>query len=331
VIRNLGAMTVAGLMTLMALTGCTTGTAVPTQGGASTPGQASGTLTKLNVAVVPSLDTNGLLEIARTKRYLADAGLELNVVPLDSGPNAITGVVAGQYDIAATAYAPPLLALGQGAPVRLVSNTGSVGADGTNGGVLVRADSGVSSWRDLAGKKVATNAPRSLLSLTVPAAVQKDGGDPSGIQIVPLPFNQIPKAVESGQVDAGAILEPFLTDGLTQYPSLKNLGDSTHAVLPEGSGAGAFVTSQATKEKKAAELARFKDAITKAMDYGNAHPDEVRAAGAPQAGLSAEQAKKLPLGTFTSKVTAQDLQPLVDLMVEHKWVTTAPDLSVFLP
>ena len=132
-------------------------------------------------------------------------------------------------------------------------------------------DSGITSWKDLAGKKIASNAPRSLFSLTVPAAIAADGGDASGIEIVPLPFNQIAKAVADGQVDAGVSLEPFLTAGLSEYPELTDVGDSIAAVLPEGSGSGPYFTSVATGEAKRAAIDAFAAVMAKTIAYANEH------------------------------------------------------------
>jgi NitT/TauT family transport system substrate-binding protein len=291
--------------------------------------EGSGEVTPLILGAVPSLDL-GLIEVAKEQGLFEQAGVSVEIVPVDSGPNVVTGVVAGQYDIGSTAYAPPLLALAEGAPLTLVSSVGTVGPDGSNGGLLVKQDSGIATWKDLAGKKIASNAPRSLFSLTVPAAITADGGDASGIEIVPLPFNQIPKAVADGQVDAGVVLEPFLTAGLAEYPDLVNLGDSIHAVLPEGSGSGLYFTSADTDEAKGPAIQAFQQAIAEAIVYANENLDEVKAAGAPQAGLTAEQAAALPLTAFQSEIAEADLQELLALMVKFGWITEAPDLSTFL-
>jgi NitT/TauT family transport system substrate-binding protein len=310
----------------------TTSSSAPASSGPASAEQtsgASGEVTPLIVGAVPSLDL-GLIEVAKQQGLFEQAGVSVEIIPVDSGPNVVTGVVAGQYDIGSTAYAPPLLALSEGAPLVFVNNVGTVGPDGSNGGLLVRQDSGVATWKDLAGKKIASNAPRSLFSLTVPAAIAAEGGDASGIEIVPLPFNQIPKAVADGQVDAGVVLEPFLTAGLSEFPDLVNLGDSIHAVLPEGSGSGLYFTSADTDAAKAEAIDGFRQAIAEAIVYANENPDEVKAAGAPLAGLTPEQASALPLSPFQAEISATDLQSLLDLMVEFGWITQAPDLTTFL-
>lgn len=287
------------------------------------------TVTKLTVGAVPSLDL-GLIQVARNRGFLKAAGLDVAIVPVDSGPNVVTGVVAGQYDIGSTAYAPPLLALANGAPVRYLSNVGTVGRTGTNGGTLVRKDSGITTWKDLAGKRIASNAPRSLFSLTVPAAIAAAGGDASRIQIVPLPFSEIPKAVSEGKVDAGVALEPFLTKGLAEYTNLTNIGDSIAAVLPKGSGSGVYFTSDATAASKAKALRAFATVIRRTIVFANAHPDAVKLAGASQAGLTKPQALAIATNRYTADIEPLDLGSLINLMIKFRWFTNAPDLLKFL-
>lgn len=306
--------------------------AAPTTGAGSSGDQPSATaeeLTTIIVGSVPSLSL-GLIEVAKSQGLFDNAGISVEIVPVDSGPNVVTGVVAGQYDIGSTAYAPPLLALAEGAPLALVSGVDTVGPDGSNGGTLVKNDSGITSWKDLAGKKIASNAPRSLFSLTIPAAIAADGGDPSAIEIVPLPFNQIPKAVADGQVDAGVVLEPFLTAGLNEFPDLVNLGDSIAAVLPEGSGSGLYFTSASTAQAKGPAIQAFQQAIAEAITYANANIDEVKAAGAAQAGLTPEQAAALPLSSFQATISDAELTSLLELMVKFGWISSVPDLTAFL-
>ncbi|MGK2956124.1 MAG: ABC transporter substrate-binding protein [Solirubrobacterales bacterium] len=302
----------------------------PTTAASSSEDTGSSDLETLRVGVVPSLDL-GVVSAGEKQGYFEEEGLKLEISPVDAGPTIVTGIVADQYDIGWTAYAPPLLAIGEGAaPLKLVSNSSVQGPEGDNGGTLIRKDSGIESWKDLAGKKIGTNAPRSLFSLTIPAAIAKDGGDPSDIELVPLPFTAIGKAVADGQIDAGVALEPFLSGATSEFPDLTNLGDSTAYVLPEGSPSAAYFTSESIAESKAEAIAGFKTAFDKSVTYAEKNPDEVKALGGELAGIPPEVAAKLPLAPPATKVTAADLDPMLDLMVEFDWIKEKPDLTSFL-
>lgn len=334
-------VTLTSLAAAALLAACSSGSAATGTSSAAAPSTASPSVdstapeaptevTTVVLGSVPSIEL-GVIEVAREQGFLAEAGIDVEIVPVDSGPNVVTGVVAGQYDVGWTAYAPPLLALAEGAPLKFVAGLGTVGESGTNGGLLVKADSGIQTWSDLSGKAIATNAPRSLFSLTVPVAIDRDGGDSSGIELVPLPFNQIAKAVADGQVDAGVVLEPFLTAGLAEHPDLVNLGDSTAEVLPLDSGSSLFFTSTDTEAAKPEVIAAFQSALLKTYEYANANLSEVQVAGAPLAGLDPDKALEIPIRPFKAEVSPEDLRVLLDLMIEYAWITQAPDLTVFLP
>ena len=80
------------------------------------------------------------------------------------------------------------------------SSTGN-GQEDVNA-VLVNKDSTLQSPKDLAGKKVAINSLNNIGDTTIRNAVEKDGGDPSKIQFVELPFPEMPAQLAAGNVDA---------------------------------------------------------------------------------------------------------------------------------
>lgn len=308
---------------LAAATGCS-----PSNTDAA-PSGAAGSGMHLKVGVVPGIDV-GLLDIAIEKGYFKDEGLELDLTDVQ-GPQVVTGVVSGQFDLAYAAYAPPLLALASGTKLKVVSGLATIGAEGHNGGTLVRSDAGVSRWKDLQGRTVAATSPRSLTALTLQAAINKDGGDPSKpVKIVPLPQAQVARAVSEGTVDAAAVAAPFDVQGTEQFPNLKILGDSTAFVLPEGSAYTGFFTTDKVQGSMGDAIKAFQAGMVKAVEYGNANPKEVKLKGAARAGLDEAQALTLPDSHFSVDVDAASLQILVDAMVQQKWITKAPDLASFV-
>ena len=64
--------------------------------------------------------------------------------------------------------------------------------------------------KDLAGKKIAVNTQKNIGDTTVRESVRKDGGDPSNIKFVEMPFANMPAALEKGDIDAAWVVEPSL-------------------------------------------------------------------------------------------------------------------------
>jgi NitT/TauT family transport system substrate-binding protein len=291
---------------------------------------ASGETLIVKIGAIPSIDY-GVIKVGEVQRFFAKQNVKVEITNVDGGPNVVTGVIAGQYDVGWTGYAPVLLAVAAGnTDLKVVSNIGLWGQKGENGGILVRRQSGITSFAGLAGKKVATNAPRSVLTLTALAAVAKAGGDPSRIELVTLPFAQIAKAVADEQVDAGVTVEPHQSKGLQQFPDLINLGDTPAEVLEPGSPSGVVFAKKNLGGEKKAAVDSFQAAIKETLAYADRHPDEVKAAGAPLAGLSPADAAVLPTVDYRSEVTAAQLAPLVALMRQYGWLKNDVDLASFV-
>jgi NitT/TauT family transport system substrate-binding protein len=302
-------------------------TATPTSAAPATVAEKK--LTKLNLGVVPVIDL-GVIKLGETKGFFKDRGIELNWTQLDAGPNVVTGVISKQFDIGFTAYAPPLLAVANGQPLRMVSNLAVTGTGNENGEIYTRKDSGITRFRDLTGKTLASNAPRSVLSLLGPAAVSSDGGDGTKVKIVPVPFGEMGRAVSEGKVDAAFLTEPFITKAKSEYSNLVSVGDAISFALPPESPSTLIFTSESTLKDKAEAMKAFKAGLLEAIEYTNTHKAEFQTAGASVAGLTTELAKTLPVLKFRSKITATELKPLADLMVKFNWVEKAPDVTLFI-
>lgn len=313
----------------LAMVACTTTGADDGSGAKSTASSTDNGLQTVKIGIVPTLDL-GFLTVGEEQGYFAEQGLALDITPVDSGPNVITGLVAGQYDLGYTAYAPPLVAVGSGQDLRLAEHLGGIAAKGENGGIFVRKGSGITRWKDLEGAKFGTNAPRSFGVLWLQKAIADDGGDPSKLELVPLPFNQIADNVASGKLDAGLGLQPYLAQGLKQHSNLTDLGDAAAAAFAPGTPSGGIFTAATTLAAKPEIFTKFKAAFTKSIEYGNAHLNEVRAAGATLSGLSAEQAALIPLQKVDTDVTAASFEPLLAAMKKFGWISTDIDINKFV-
>ncbi|BFU43169.1 ABC transporter substrate-binding protein [Krasilnikovia sp. MM14-A1004] len=315
-------LALAAIVTLLVTTACSTGGEADTS--------ASGAPLTVRIGAVPTIQY-GVIKLGEARGFFNEQGVRVEITNVDSGPNVVTGVVAGQYDVGWTAYAPVLLAVAAGnAGLRVVSNLALSGARGTNSGLLVRRDSAITSFAGLAGKKVATNAQRSALTLTTLAAVARAGGDPDTIEFQALPLGQIAKAVAAKQVDAGLTVEPYQSKARKQFSELADLGDTVADVLPPGTPSVLVFGKKGLSGDRKIAVERFQTAIREAIAYANSHQAEVKAAGAPLAGLNAEEAAAMPDITYRSDVTPAQIAPLVALMKQFGWLKNDIDLAAFV-
>lgn len=287
-------------------------------------------VTTLNVGLVPSL-TWGLINIAQNEGYFKAAGIKLNVTPADSGAAVVTGVTAGTYDLGYTAPAPPLAAYSAGAPLHFVVGQDTVGASGTNGCLLVTKASGITNYKQLAGKTIASNAPHSMVSLSALQAISNAGGSTTNVSISPTDFNLMADELVSGAVQAASDIFPYCSEIESALPgTIRNLGDPNSAVWAKGTPFGLFFTSQsAWKGSKAAAIKAFAVAMTKAVTYGNKHLSLVASLGAKDTDESQSLAAATPIAPFRATWTAGALKAILNDMKQQGWISAAPNLTSF--
>ncbi|MFP5452467.1 MAG: ABC transporter substrate-binding protein [Thermoleophilia bacterium] len=143
----------------------------------------------------PNADHAGIFAAAG-EGFFAEQGLAVTpTVPSDAAA-ALKEVGAGKAPFAISYEPEVLLARAQGVPVVAV---GALVTHPLNS-ILVRADSGIESPRDLEGKVVG-QAGLPLDRPLLDTVVEADGGDPAAVETRNVGFNLAP-ALASGRVDA---------------------------------------------------------------------------------------------------------------------------------
>ncbi|KQW47163.1 nitrate ABC transporter substrate-binding protein [Nocardioides sp. Root1257] len=316
-------MAVAALLALsVSLTAC---------GGSDSGGGDTGAdgTTSITVGVIPIIDVAPIY-LGIKQGFFEDEGLDLKLETAEGGAAIVPGVMSGQYQFGFSNSVSLMLAQSQGLDIKAVSaGVASTGKDGNDfGGVVVPADSDIKSAKDLAGKKIAVNTLKNINTVTINEAVRADGGDPSTIEYVELGFPDIAPAVESGDVDAGQLVEPFLTiaagNGDRQVSSNYVATDPSLMV-------GLYFTSAKYMDENPDVVDGFTAAMTKSLEYATDHPDEARAILSEYTDIDAGVQEKVVLPAWPTEIGTDSIDKLADLMVEDKLVDSKPDSSALLP
>lgn len=187
--------------------------------GASGEGEESGEMIDLSIGVVPSMSDAGPL-VAQHEGFFEEEGIKANVhligVPTQSVPALLSNKVQVGYVSAPVAI--PTAA--NGAPLQLIQCGEVAGTTAESDWFKVVAPKGsdIKSIKDLEGKNLAVGQLESLGTLSVTRALEKAGGDPSNLKFVVIPFPEMASALESGQVEAMWIGEPYLTQAELKMP-----------------------------------------------------------------------------------------------------------------
>jgi NitT/TauT family transport system substrate-binding protein len=295
-------------------------------GSGSDPGK--GGTDNVTAGVIPIVDVAPIY-LGKEKGYFSDEGIDLTLQTGTGGAASVPGVVSGQYQFAFGNVTSLLVARDKKLPLKVLTNgVSSVGVAGKDfGAVVVKKDSAITSAKDLAGKKVSINNLKNIGDTTIKASVRKAGGDPSKVQFVELPFPDAPAALQNNRVDAAWVVEPFLTQAISQgaRPVAWNFVDAA----PDLSVATYF-----TSEKMLAEdpdlVKRFARAMNKSLEYADANPDEVRRILGTYTKIPADVVAKMTLPKFPVEINRTSIETVAKLAEQDGLIGKAADVDALL-
>lgn len=257
-----------------------------------------------------------------------DHGLDVTVQPIQGGAQAMPALLNGDVDFSIGQPFGALRASLQGLDVKLVSNYAESHAEGDDINSVVSAPgSDITRPADLAGKKVAVNSLGAAGDLTIMAAVEQDGGDPSTITFVEVAFPDAQAQLESGNIDAAWVPEPFVS--MIVGAGGARVVDPYQATLP---GLPTLVVqATGTMVNDDPELVKaVQDALTEAFAWAAENDDAVRQSLVDEMSLPEQAAANLPLPHFTTTLDRDVLQSLADLAVEYGFFDESPDLDALI-
>ncbi|MFJ3669857.1 ABC transporter substrate-binding protein [Streptomyces sp. NPDC090106] len=296
---------------------------------ASDKASSSGGVTKVKVGVIPIVDVAPLY-LGQDKGIFKKHGLEVETTLAQGGAAIVPGVASGQFQFGFSNSTSLMVAQSNNVPVKVVSNgIASTGVQGKDfGGLTVKGDSTIKSADQLEGKKVAINTLKNINETAVRESVRKAGGDPDKVNFVELAFDQMPAALDSGQIDAAMVVEPALATIKAQGG--KEIASPLVDVAPNLTVAMYF-TSTSYEQQNAAVVKKFQEAMAESLAYADAHPDEARQIVTTYTKIPAETLAKVQLPAWPAEPDRASLEALEKLGESDGLFKTAPDLDKLLP
>ncbi|QFR01409.1 PhnD/SsuA/transferrin family substrate-binding protein [Streptomyces phaeolivaceus] len=292
-------------------------------------GSASGGTTTLKLGVIPIIDVAPMY-LGEKKGFYGERGLKLEPTLAQGGAAIVPGVVSGQFDFGFSNMTSLLVARSKNVPVKAVVNgvasTGKPGADFAE--IAVPKGSALKSAKELGGKKVAVNTLGNICDTSVNESVRKDGGDPSKVEYVEMPFDQMPAALAKGQVDAACVVEPALATIKSQGGTV--LASNFVDVSPDLTVAMYF-TSEQYAAKNPELVKKFQEATAESLAYADEHPDEVREIITTYTKIPESLLKTVFLPRWPAEPDRASIERLAELGQQDGLFEKAPDLDKLLP
>lgn len=242
----------------------------PEKSGNASAEKAPEKITTLTIGYQPS--THQIAEMAASELgWWANDLKPFGVVKIEekefpSGPPEMQAMLAGDLDVAYVGTAPPITAIAQGLPARIVAAANINGSD-----LVFKPDVAYNGPKSLEGLGIGTFPPGSIQDIVMKKWLTDNGVDISKIKIYPMGPGDAVTAIEAGKVDG-----VFLPTPSPSKIELDNRGKTVVAsgeMWPNHACCSVLVSEKLIKEHPDLVEQIVKTHIN-ATNYINANPDE---------------------------------------------------------
>jgi NitT/TauT family transport system substrate-binding protein len=322
-LRRLFAALTVGALSLVA-TACGSSDAGSPDAGASTGG-----VTTVKVGLIPIVDVAPLY-LGQEKGLFEKHGLKLEFTTAQGGAAIVPGVASGQFQFGFSNVTSLMVAQSNNVPVKAVANgnasTGVQGKDFSE--LMVKKDSPIRSAQELVGKKVAINTLKNINETAVRESVRKAGGDPDRVNFVEMAFDQMPAALDKGQIDAASVVEPASATIKSQGGRI--IASPLVDVAPNLTVAMYFTSTQYARQHPDV-VEKFQKATAESLSYADAHPIEARRVVTTYTEIPPSVLEGVTLPKWPAKPNRASIEALMKLGEQDGLFKNAPDLDKLLP
>jgi NitT/TauT family transport system substrate-binding protein len=273
---------------------------------------------KLRVSIIPINDVTPLFA-AIQNGYFAEEGLTIDTSPSAGGATGIPGLVAGSFDIVYGNVVSMLLAAQQGIEIRVVApGTKIETAESDRSSMVVRADSGIKTGKDLEGKSVGVNTRNNVIWLYARAWIKATGGDPDKVTYREVPHPQMEDALRQKQIDAGYMVIPYVAIA-TEKPDLKAISHP-YSEVQLGVDVGQYLTTAQFMKDRPETAAKFIRALRRGIEWynGNLGKPELLKIVSGFTRIDVDLLQKVPMSPSPLRVDPKQIDITMQLMIEHR-------------
>ena len=202
--------------------------------------------------------------VAKDQGYLEKHGLDVDLSLAQNGSVISAALVADSAQIGGPTPTVLLQANEQGLDLVVIAGTGTYPLEAKSG-IIARADSGIKTAKDLAGKKVGVPGIGGIIDVLSRKWVETNGLDYHRVDWIELTFPQMGDALKTGLADGVAAVDPFYSR-IIDAKLGANIGDYA-AVIPAGTVPVIYTSTRAWATKNAAAIKEFRAALREAEAF----------------------------------------------------------------
>ncbi|TWO72928.1 metal ABC transporter substrate-binding protein [Caenimonas sedimenti] len=262
--------------------------------------------------------------VAQEEGLFKKHGLEVTLQQVAGGA-LVPGLQGGSLQMGTLPPTNLLLANEGGLDLVFVAGTGVFEKTDQNVGLLAGAGSGITSAKDLVGKKVGVPSIGGFLHVMARKWVADRGVDPKQVNFVEVNFPQTADLLKAGTIQAGVSATPFIGRAI-QSGSGTALAYFPADLPPQTSGVFYGTTRQWAAANPQAVKA-FRAAIADAVAMADKNPQAARAHMGKYIKLPPEVLASIPMPRLMADVTEPQVKYWVDTMNEMGLIKSRPQAA----
>lgn len=238
--------------------------------------------------------------VAFEKGYFAKRGLEASFTRVALASNVPAALMSRSIDIG-TGTGPGFLQAAEGGlDLVAVSGAARQRSDNPTVSLLVRKDLNISAPADLKGKKIGVPGLNSVIDVVLRVWLEAKGVPVKQVTLIEASFPQMNDLLRGKTLDAVAVLEPFRSK-IEQDGTAVKVSDFFSEVH-DGMIFGFWISTRIWADANPKAVGDFREALTEAIAYVKANPDDVKAIEAKYLGV------KMPgFSSFDTEIKPADL------------------------
>jgi NitT/TauT family transport system substrate-binding protein len=248
----------------------------------------------------------------------ARQGLDVSIQITKEGSTAVTGLVSGDFQIAAPSGTVFLQAVDSGLDLLVVSPQ-YVFPTPTAIGVLAKSGGPIRAAADMIGQRIGVPGRGGLQDILTHQWLAQSKVSPTGVVFVELAFAQMADALRGGQVDAVSANDPVYNRIIQE-----KLGTpifDLRTLVPPGAVGGVYATTRDWASHHDADLAAFRRAMADAIEAIRQDPAGAKASIAHFTKLPADVMATMEIPTLSPTIQPEQMAFWIDLMQQQGLLT----------
>jgi NitT/TauT family transport system substrate-binding protein len=295
---------------------------------AAAPAQTAPALTTVRILASPVDDVMPVLYAQRAGLF-TKAGLNVVIDRAQSGAAASAAVIGGSVEIGKGNIMSVITAHAHNVPLVIVAPAAIYDPKTPDAALVVAAGSPIHTAHDLIGKVVGVTSLNDISSVATQMWLDGNGGDGKNTQFIEVPYPSLLPQLEAGRVQAVILLKPFITDSVAA-------GKATVLGLVYSAISNRFLESvwYANADYIGSHrdvIARFQRVVAQASAYTNTHPADTLDLLISFTGIEPQAAKNMARMVNGTTVTAQDIQPVIDIAAKYNLIPKSFNAQEIIP